>query len=277
MFSKYITAKEVWDYLLGLGDQLALMEPSSLKALDAYVEFQEQASDPDLASLRAQMAQLQHFMFTSQPSSSASTLTSLQSGLFGSSLGIFFSDRVSKKQIGTSRRVGDLYVAKYANEVIHRVSLTNTKSSDTTIELNVNLNTTDGVPLDDPTLYRELVGCLVYLIVTHPDFAYVVHVVSQFVYTPRSSHWVALVRILYYLHGTIFQGLLLSCTSSLELVAYADTDCAGDLSDYKSTSGCCLFLGDSLISWKSKKQTIVARSTAQAEYHAMVHATAEVV
>ncbi|GMP41874.1 hypothetical protein CsSME_00011821 [Camellia sinensis var. sinensis] len=143
--------------------------------------------------------------------------------------------------------------AKYANEVSHRVGLTDTKVSDTPIELNVKLNSIDGVPLDDPTLYCEHVGCLVYLTVTRPDLAYAVQVVSQFVSAPRSTHWAALVRVLRYLRGTIFQGLLLSSTSSLDLVAYADSDWAGDVTDRKSTSGFCVFLGDSLISWKSKK------------------------
>ncbi|KAF5951213.1 hypothetical protein HYC85_009157 [Camellia sinensis] len=63
--------------------------------------------------------------------------------------------------------------------VIHRAGLTDTKVFDTPIELNVKLNSTDGIPLDDPTLYRELVDCLVYLIVTRPDLAYAVHVVHE--------------------------------------------------------------------------------------------------
>ncbi|XP_028067321.1 uncharacterized protein LOC114270122 [Camellia sinensis] len=169
--------------------------------------------------------------------------------------------------------------AKYANEVIHRAKLTDTKLFDTPIELNIKLNTTDGVPPDDLTLYRELMDCLVYLIVTCPNLAYAVHVVSQFVSTPRSSHWAALLRILRYLCSTIFQGLLFSFTSSLDLVtdADADADWAGDVNDRKSTFGFYMFLGDSLISWKNKKQTIVARSTTEAEYRTMAHATAEIV
>ena len=94
--------------------------------------------------------------------------------------------------------------AKYANEVIHRVGLIDTKISDTPIELNVKLNTIDGDHLDDTTLYRELVGCLVYLTVTHPDLAYAVHVVSEFILALRSTHWAALFRILRYLRDTIF-------------------------------------------------------------------------
>ncbi|XP_028114379.1 uncharacterized protein LOC114312342 [Camellia sinensis] len=112
--------------------------------------------------------------------------------------------------------------------------------------------------------------------ITHPGLAYVVHVVSQFVSAPCSTHWVALIQILRYLRGTIFQGLLLSSTSSLDLVAYANSNWAGDITDCKSTSSFCMFLGNSLISWKSKKQIVVTRSTAEVEYHAMAHATAEV-
>lgn len=98
------------------------------------------------------------------------------------------------------------------------------KLFDTPIELNVKPNTTDGDPLDDTTLHQVLVGCLVYLTVTRPDLAYVVHVVSQFIFAPRSTYWSALFRILRYLQDTIFQDLLFSSTSSLDLMAYADFD-----------------------------------------------------
>ncbi|GFY99231.1 hypothetical protein Acr_13g0006320 [Actinidia rufa] len=90
---------------------------------------------------------------------------------------------------------------------------------------------TDGVLLEDPTLYRELVGCLVYLTIIRPDISYVVHVISQYVSAPRFTLWAALLRILRYVRGTLHQSLLLSCTSSLTLRAYADVDWAGDISD----------------------------------------------
>ncbi|XP_028114168.1 uncharacterized protein LOC114312155 [Camellia sinensis] len=77
--------------------------------------------------------------------------------------------------------------AKYANEVIHRASLTDTEVSDTPIELNVKLNSTDGVPLYDPTLYRELMGCLVYLTVTRPNLAYAVHVKYRKSYSGKTT------------------------------------------------------------------------------------------
>ncbi|XP_028097383.1 uncharacterized protein LOC114297194 [Camellia sinensis] len=138
--------------------------------------------------------------------------------------------------------------AKYFNEVIHRAGLTDTKVSDTPTKFHVKLNSTDGIPLDDPTVYRELMGCLVYLTVTRPDLTDAVHMVSQFVSAPHSTHWAALVRILRYFRDTIFQGSLLSSTSYLDLVAYVDSDWAGNVIDCKSTSDFCMFLGDSLIS-----------------------------
>ncbi|XP_028091206.1 uncharacterized protein LOC114291560 [Camellia sinensis] len=125
----------------------------------------------------------------------------------------------SSRQVASSPKGYFLSQVKYANEVIHRAGLTATKVSDTPIELNVKLNSTNSVHLDNPTFYRELMGCLVYLTITRIDLAYVVHV-----------------------------GLLLSSTSSLDLVAYVDSDWASDVNDRKSTSGFYMFLDDPLIS-----------------------------
>uniref|UniRef100_A0A2N9HCJ2 Reverse transcriptase Ty1/copia-type domain-containing protein n=1 Tax=Fagus sylvatica TaxID=28930 RepID=A0A2N9HCJ2_FAGSY len=104
--------------------------------------------------------------------------------------------------------------------------LTDSKTVSTPLELNVKLNTTDGEPLSDATLYRQLVGSLIYLTVTRPDLAYAVHLVSQFMSAPRSTHYAAVLRILRYIKGTLFHGLHFSAQSSLELRAYADADWA---------------------------------------------------
>uniref|UniRef100_A0A2N9IYW1 Integrase catalytic domain-containing protein n=1 Tax=Fagus sylvatica TaxID=28930 RepID=A0A2N9IYW1_FAGSY len=138
--------------------------------------------------------------------------------------------------------------AKYTSDLISRAGITDSKIVDTSIEYNNRLNTHDGEPLPDATLYRQLVGSLVYLTVTRPDISYAVHIVSQFMAAPRSLHYAA---------------------------AYFDADWAGDPTDHRSTIGYCFLLGDSLISWRSKKQSVVACSSTEAEYRALADTTAE--
>ena len=167
--------------------------------------------------------------------------------------------------------------SKYTADILQRARLSDTRTVDTPLELNARYAPTDGTPLPDPTLYRTIVGSLVYLTITRPDIAHAVHIVSQFVTAPTTVHWAAVVRILRYLRGTICQSLLFPSTSSLELSAYSDADWAGDSSDRKSITGFCVFLGDSLISWKSKKQQVVSRSSTEAEYRAMASTTNEIV
>ena len=144
------------------------------------------------------------------------------------------------------------------------------------MELNVHLRATDGDPLPDPTRYRHLVGSLVYLAVTRPDISYPVHILSQFVSAPTSVHYSHLLRVLRYLRGTISHRLFFPSSSSLQLQAYSDATWASDPSDRRSLSAYCVFLGGSLIAWKTKKQIAVSRSSAEAELRAMALLTAEV-
>ena len=125
-------------------------------------------------------------------------------------------------------------------------------------------------------LQKKLVGNLIYLTVTRPDISYVVHLVSQFMNTPRSTHYATVLRIIRYIKGTMFPGLHYSVTSPLILRAYSDADWAGDPSDRRSTTGFCIFLGDSLISWRSKKQTLTARYSTEAEYRALADTASEI-
>ena len=99
---------------------------------------------------------------------------------------------------------------KYASELLYRAGLTDSKTVDTPVELNAHLTLSGGKPLSNPSLYRRLVGSLVYLTVTHPDISYVVHQVSQYLSTPRSTHYAAVLRILRYLKDTLFHGLFYS-------------------------------------------------------------------
>ncbi|XP_051142787.1 uncharacterized mitochondrial protein AtMg00810-like [Andrographis paniculata] len=165
--------------------------------------------------------------------------------------------------------------AKYASDLLSIAGLTDSKTAPTPLDSDCRLTPMDGVPLDDPTLYRQLVGSLIYLTVTRPDIAYAVHIVSQFMSAPRTTHHSAVLRILRYVKGTLLHGLHYSARSSLVLTGYSDADWAGDPSDRRSTTGFCFFLGDSLISWRSKKQTVVSRSSAESEYRALADTAAE--
>jgi hypothetical protein len=144
------------------------------------------------------------------------------------------------------------------------------------MELNVQLRASDGDPLSDPTCYRHLVGSFVYLAVTRPDISYPVHILSQFVSAPTSVHYSHLLHVLRYLHGTITRRLFFPRSSSLQLQAYPDATWASDPSDRHSLSAYCVFLGGSLIAWKTKKQIAVSRSSVEAKLRAMALLTAEV-
>ncbi|CAM8880258.1 unnamed protein product [Rhodiola kirilowii] len=165
---------------------------------------------------------------------------------------------------------------KYIRDLLDRASLTDQRTAETPMELNVHLRPNDGEPLEDPTRYRHLVGSLVYLGVTRPDISYPVHILSQFVSAPTLLHYRHLLRVLRYLCGTISRHLFFPRSSSLHVQAYSDVTWASDPSDRRSLSSYCVFLGGSVIAWKTKKQTAVSRSSVEAELRAIDLLTVEV-
>jgi len=157
---------------------------------------------------------------------------------------------------------------KYAQEAL---------SIDTPMELNVKLRKKESDLLADPSLYRKLVGSLIYLTITRPDISFDVQQVSQFLQTPRHLHLTAVRRIIRYVHGTSARSLFFPASNSTRLAPHSDADWAGCADTHRSITGWCVFLGDVLISWKSKKQDRVSKSSTESEYRAMSLACSEII
>ncbi|GJZ81585.1 putative ribonuclease H-like domain-containing protein [Tanacetum coccineum] len=155
---------------------------------------------------------------------------------------------------------------KYVHEILRKFNYSDVKSASTPTDLEKPL-VQDGDAADvDEHLYRSMIGSLMYLTTSRPDIMFAVCACARFQVSPKSSHLLAVKRIFRYLKGKPSLGLWYSKDSPLELVAYTDSDYAGATQDRKSTTGGCQFLGNRLISWQCKKQTVVATSTTEAEY-----------
>ena len=159
-------------------------------------------------------------------------------------------------------------------EILERAGMSNCKASSTPVDTHSKLPA-DGATVSDPSQYRSLAGALQYLTFTRPDIAYAVQQVCLYMHDPREPHLSALKRILRYLQGTLDLGLYLHRTSPADLTVYTDADWAGCPDTRKSTSGYAVFLGDNLISWSSKRQPTVSRSSVEAEYRAVANGVAE--
>ncbi|RVW41167.1 Retrovirus-related Pol polyprotein from transposon RE2 [Vitis vinifera] len=164
---------------------------------------------------------------------------------------------------------------KYTLDIVSEAGLLGAKPCGFPIEQNHRLGLANGELLSNPESYRRLVGRLIYLAVTRPDLAYSVHILSQFMHEPRIEHWEAALRVVRYLKGTPGQGILLRADSDLSLQGWCDSDWAACPVTRRSLSGWLVFLGQSPISWKTKKQHTVSRSSAEAEYRAMAAVTCE--
>ncbi|XP_057771060.1 secreted RxLR effector protein 161-like [Salvia miltiorrhiza] len=139
------------------------------------------------------------------------------------------------------------------------------------------LSKSDGVPFDDPTLYRSTIGALQYLTLTRPDIAFSVNKLSQFLTSPSLVHWNACKHLLRYLKGITHLKLQFQPSSSSMIEGYSDAEWESCPDDRRSTGGHCIFLGSNLVTWSAKKQEVVSCSNAESEYRSMANATTDIV
>ncbi|WVZ18008.1 hypothetical protein V8G54_005330 [Vigna mungo] len=186
------------------------------------------------------------------------------------SLKFFLGFEVARSQQGLV-----LNQRKYCLEILSEFGLTSCKPATSPSNPTIKLKDDEGDLVSDPTAYRRLIGKPQYLTNTRPDISFVVQQVSQFMSKPRQSHLHAAFRILRYLKSCPGLGLFYPSSNPHRIQAFSDSDWATCSLTRKSITGYCVFYGHCLISWKSKKQSTVSRSSTEAEYRALASVACE--
>jgi hypothetical protein len=163
---------------------------------------------------------------------------------------------------------------KYITDLLSKFNMTSYKAASTPFPISHKLQASSEDLLSDPTPYRSLVGALQYATFTRPDITYALNQVCQYMHKPTATHLAAAKRILRYLQGTLHLGIRFQ-SGSPALTAFTDSDWVGDPYDMRSTTGITVFLGNNPITWVSKKQHTVSRSSTEAEYQAFATGAAE--
>ncbi|XP_072085132.1 secreted RxLR effector protein 161-like [Arachis hypogaea] len=149
------------------------------------------------------------------------------------------------------------------------------KPATTPLDYTVKLSREKGEPLKDHLSYRKLVGRLLYLANTRLDISHAVGKLSQFLDCPTTQHMQEAHHVLRYLKGAPTAGLFFTSEVNYNLIGFSDSDWAACPDTRKSISAYCFYLGNSLISWKSKRQLTMASSSSETEYRALASATRE--
>ncbi|XP_040361901.1 uncharacterized protein LOC121049269 [Rosa chinensis] len=155
---------------------------------------------------------------------------------------------------------------KYAENLIKKFGLVSKKTLSNPMSTTTKLHEDQEGKSVDPTLFRSMIGSLLYLTASRPDISYSVGVCARFQANPKESHLEAVKRIIRYISGTVTCGIFYTFDTNVEITGYSDADWGGNLKDRKSTSGGCFFIGNNLVAWHSKKQNCISLSTAEAKY-----------
>ena len=177
-----------------------------------------------------------------------------------------------------SQRKDGIFISqtKYIKDLLKKFDLEDCSSAKTPMATTTKLDEDSKGKKVDISVYRGMVGSLLYLTASRPDIMFATCLCARFQSCPKESHMIAIKRIFRYLKGTPSLGLWYPKDTRFNLVGYSDADYAGCRVDRKSTSGSCQFLGSRLVSWYSKKQQSVSTSTAEAEYIAAGSCCAQV-
>ena len=167
----------------------------------------------------------------------------------------------------------------YIHSLLSKFNMENCKPVETPADASQKLRKAqEEEELANKELYQSAVGSILYVSTrTRPDISYAIGSCARFSANPTKCHWTAVKRIMRYLKGTFNFGLLYNATNPTDLIGYSDADWAGDVDDRKSTSGYVFQICGGAVSWRSKKQSCVALSTAEAEYMALASATQEAI
>jgi hypothetical protein len=156
--------------------------------------------------------------------------------------------------------------AKYAKNLVKRFGLEKAKHCDTPMSTTLKLSKDASGKSVEQTLYRAMIGSLLYLTASRPDISFSVGVCARYQSDPKESHLSSVKRIIRYVNETSNYGIWYSFDTNDSLVGFSDADWAGNCDDRKSTSGGCFFLGNNLVSWFCKKQNSISLSMVEAEY-----------
>ena len=156
--------------------------------------------------------------------------------------------------------------AKYARNLVKRFGLDKATHARTPMAANAKLTNDPSGESVDVTLYRSMIGCLLYLTASRHDIAFSIGFCSRFQSNPKVLYLNVVKRIIKYVGGTCDYGLFYSKESNLSLAGFFYFDWTDNADDRKNTTGGCFYVGANLVAWMSKKQNFVSFSNAKAEY-----------